>query len=158
MRTRSFPLAAAAVLLGGATLVQAADGPHDDAIESRQGLMSLYSWNLGTLSAMAKEKMPYDAERASIAATDLDALARLHQDGLWPEGSDESTEGNRENRALPAIWEDYADFTEGFDDLAEASAAMKTAAGGGLDSLKGAMNDVGGACKGCHDDYRAEKK
>lgn len=155
-------------LLGGAVglgalaasgpLLAADEGPHDKAIQARQAMFQLYSWNIGPLSDMAKEKIPYDAERAAAAAANLDMLANLSHDGFWPEGSDSESEGNATNRALPAIWEDYPDITSKVDALRTATAELKTAAGSGLGELQGAIGDVGGACKGCHDDYRAEKE
>ena len=38
--------------------------------------------------------------------------------------------------------------------LAAAADAMAAAAGNGLDSLRGAMNGLGGACAACHKAYR----
>ena len=150
--------AALAAPFGTALIAQAADeGPHDKAIEARQAMFRLYGWNAGTLFGMAKEKIDYDAERAAEAAANLDALVNLGHAGLWPEGSDDATEGNAENRALPAIWERYPDIEDKMSDLKEATAALNEVAGDGLDALQGAVNDVGGACKACHDDYRAEK-
>ena len=151
--------AAAALALGASCLAQAAaKGPHDDAIEARQAMFKLYGFNMGVLGAMAKEKIPYDAERAAEAAANLDALAQLGHSGLWPEGSDDASDGNAPTRAMTAIWEDYPAINDKAMALQEATAALKPVAGDGLDALQGAIGDVGGACKGCHDDYRAEKK
>lgn len=159
------PARPAVFLLGAALLVSAVpglvvaqdEGPHDKAIDARQSMFRLYSWNFGMLSDMAKEEAPYDAEAASTAAANLDMLANLAHNGFWPEGSDSETAGNATNRALSAIWEEYPDIVSKAEDLQAATAELRTAAGGGLDSLQGAVGDVGGACKGCHDDYRAEK-
>jgi len=49
-------------------------------------------------------------------------------------------------------------ITEKADALKTATAALAPVAGNGLDALKGAMGDVGASCKGCHDDFRAERK
>ena len=155
---RSLGVAALIALALSSPLSSADDGPHDKAIEARQAMFRLYGWNFGTLSAMAKEKAPYDAERAAAAAANLDALANLDQDGFWPPGSDNETEGNATTRALPAIWETFPEIVEKADALKASTATLKGTAGEGLDALRGAIGDVGGSCKGCHDDYRAERR
>lgn len=136
----------------------AEDGPHDKAIKARQAMFQIYGFNVGILGAMAKEKIPYDAAIAEEAANNLNAAVNMGQSQMWPPGSDDATEGNARTRALPAIWETYPAIAEKGEALNKAVAALVPVAGGGLDALQGAIGDVGGACKGCHDDYRAEKK
>lgn len=121
-------------------------------------MFQTYSFNTGLLGDMAKEKIPYDADIASEAAANLNAAANLGQSQLWPQGSDNATDGNATTRALPVIWETYPDIVEKAEALKEAAAAMMAVAGDGLGALQGAMGDVGASCKGCHDDFRAEKK
>lgn len=141
-----------------ATAAHAAEGPHDDAIKARQAMFKLYGHSTGILSDMAKEKREYDAELASEAAGNLSAVVNLGQSTFWPQGSDNATEGNAETRALPAIWETFPAINEKSQALKDAVAALVPVAGNGLDALQGAIGDVGGSCKGCHDDFRAEKK
>lgn len=138
--------------------VIAADGPHDKAIKARQAMFQTYGFNTGILGDMAKEDRPYDADIASEAAANLNAAANLGQSQLWPAGSDNETEGNATNRALPVIWNEFPEVIEKVGALREATAAMAAVAGNGLGALQGAMGDVGASCKSCHDDYRAEKK
>lgn len=146
-------------LLASSLVVHAQDeGPHDKAIKARQAMFQLYGFNFGLLNAMAKEKMPYDAEVASEAAANLDAAANLGQSQLWPQGSDNATPGNARTRALPALWETYPEVVEKGKAMTQAAAALVPVAGNGLEALQGAMGDVGGSCKGCHDDFRAKKK
>lgn len=133
-------------------------GPHDDAIKGRQAMFQLYGFNMGILGAMAKEKMAYDAALASEAAANINAAANFGQSAMWPAGSDNETPGNATTRALPAIWNTYPAVVEKSDALKKASAALASQAGEGLDALQGVINDVGASCKGCHDDFRAEKK
>ena len=69
---------------------------------------------------------------------------------LFPEGS----EGGD---ALPAIWEDPEDFAEKIEAFRAAAQEFKEAAAGGDRAQAGAaLQGLGGACKGCHDDYRQE--
>ncbi|MFK8083177.1 MAG: cytochrome c [Granulosicoccus sp.] len=151
-------LACAVVCLCASAVAVAADGPFDKAIKARQAMFQIYGFNTGILGAMAKEDMPYDAEIAAEAAANLNAAANLGQSQMWPPGSDSETEGNATNRALPALWETYPAAVEKGDALKEATAAMAAVAGDGLGALQGAMGDVGASCKGCHDDFRAERK
>lgn len=134
------------------------DGPHDKAIKARQALMQLYSFNLGILGGMAKGKIEYNAEAATAAADNLLAAVSMNQSAMWPAGSDNATDGNRSNRALPAIWSSYPKIVDAGQAMHEAATAMQAVAGNGLDELKGAMGAAGKSCKGCHDDFRAKKK
>lgn len=128
------------------------DAQIESAIKARQAQMQLYAFNLGTLGAMAKEEMPYDAEAAKTAADNLVALSQLSQAGYWLPGSDsDSVEGSR---ALPAIWEADSDAGQKGADFAAAALAMQAAAGTDLDALKAGMGPLGGSCGGCHRPYR----
>ncbi len=139
-------------------IVLAEDGPHDKAIKARQSMFQLYSFSMGTLGGMAKEKIEYNAEAATAMANNLHAVVNLDQSAFWPPGSDNANTENATTRALPVIWETYPAITEKNDALKEAVEVLANNAGNGLDALQGAIGDVGNACKGCHDDYRAEKK
>jgi len=134
------------------------DGPHDKAIKARQSLMQLYSFNLGILAGMAKGKIEYNADAASAAADNLLASVSMNQSAMWPTGSHSEDAANRKNRALPAIWETYPKITESSKAMNSAATELQAVAGNGLDALKGAMGAAGKGCKGCHDDFRAEKK
>ena len=161
MMNKKLTLAAACtccVLIASSTFSHAEDGPYDDAIKARQAMFQLYSFNSGILGAMAKEKMPYDADVATEAAANLSAAANLGQSQFWPAGSDEEAEGNIPTRAKLDIWESYPAITEKGDALKEAVAALVPVAGNGLGELQDAMGDVGASCKGCHDDFRGDKK
>ena len=146
------------VLASSASLSEEKKGPHDNAIEARQGLMQVRGFYMGILSAMAKGKMDYDADLAALSATSLHAASAMNTSPMWPAGSDDSNPDNAENRALVAIWDTYPDVAEKGKKLVAATEALLPVAGAGLDALKGSIGNVGKACKGCHDDFRAEKK
>ena len=134
------------------------DGPHDKAIKARQALMQLYSFNLGILGGMAKGEIDYDADAATAAADNLLSAVSMNQSAMWPAGSHSEDAANRQNRALEAIWSTFPEITEKSKAMVTAATDMQAAAGNGLDALKGAMGGAGKSCKGCHDDFRAEKK
>jgi cytochrome c556 len=80
-----------------------AEGEVDAAIKARKAQMTLFAFNLGPLGAMAKGTLPYDADMATKAATNLAILAKMDQSGIWLEGTDQMSAEN--TRALPDIWE-----------------------------------------------------
>jgi len=59
----------------------------DDAIKARQSYYQLVKHNAGVLFGMAKGKIEYDADKASVHAANLDALAKMSVSSLWPAGS-----------------------------------------------------------------------
>lgn len=133
--------------------VSFADEAQDKAIKARQSLMQLLSFNLGHLGAMAKGDIAYDAKAAQAHADNLVTLARLDQSGLWVEGTDAEANPDK-TRALKAIWDTYPKVAEKVEALQAGAEKMAAAAGSGVDGIKANMGAVGGACKGCHDDFR----
>ncbi|MCX8955563.1 cytochrome c, partial [Ruegeria sp. NA] len=110
--------------------------------------MQLYAFNLGTLGAMAKGEAEYDAEAATRAANNIVVVSQIDQYAMWPAGSDNVSDPS--TRALPAIWENFADVGAKGQALADAAVAMQAAAGQDVEALKGAMGQLGGACSACH--------
>ena len=86
------------------------------------------------------------SEHLSVHAAALAELAEITPT-LFPPGSGDDTE------ALPAIWENPEDFAERLDAFKEAASNLRDAAGTGGD-LRAAAQQLGQACKGCHDSYR----
>jgi cytochrome c556 len=70
----------------------------------------------------------------------------------------EGTDKGAPQRAKPEVWKDGAKFKAAGEkmvaEMAKLDAAVK---GGNLDAIKAAFGPVGGSCKACHDDFRAEK-
>lgn len=129
-----------------------ADPAAQRAVMARHAHMTLNAYNLGPLGAMAKGEMEYDAARATAAAQNLAALAKLDETGYWPEGSAMGEVDGSE--ALPEIWQNMEDFQSKQAALAEATAKLAGVAGDGLDQLKAGLGEVGGACGACHRTYR----
>lgn len=146
-----FAILAAALALP--TAVLAAD-PVEDTIAARQGYYKLLGANMGTLAGMAQGKIEYDAEAAQVAADNIVTLTTYNLAPLFPAGT--SSDDSLSTRALPKIWEDFAGVGEKGAALGEAALAMQAAAGQGADALGGALGPLGGACKACHDTYRAK--
>ncbi|MGR3713668.1 MAG: c-type cytochrome [Shimia sp.] len=149
-RLLSVSAISAAIAFTGATAF--ADGHIDHAIEARQSQMTLYAFSLGTLGAMAKGEMDYDATAAAAAASNLAALTMLDQSAMWPQGSDSAS--NDKSAAKADMWANFPDVMAKGKALGDAAAAMNAAAGTDLASLRGAMGPLGGACGACHKAYR----
>jgi len=125
----------------------------EDAIKYRQSAFTLMAAHFGRLAGMAQGRVPYDAKAAAENAVLVSALAALPVAGFGAG----TTEG-RPHRALPAVWSKPTEFKAAYDDLLGAVAKLETAAkSGSLDNLKGAVGEVGGTCKACHDNFRAER-
>ena len=129
--------------------------PFGDQIEARQAVMLLYGYSLGQLGAMARGKVPYDADLAQAAADNLAALATMDNRTLWPPGSDASAEGLAGvTRAKAEAWAEDSDVIEYHNQMVLAAEAMAAQASDGLDAVRGNIGAIGKSCKGCHDKYR----
>ena len=154
MKFRSI-LAASAVIVatGFGTASIAQDLPFP--VQARQGQMTMQGLNLGVLVRMVRGEADYDAESAQAAANNLVALSSIDQRFHWPEGTDNvSLVGSR---ALPEIWENFADFEEKNAAFGAAAVGLAAVAGDGLEPMRAAFGPVGAACGACHDSYQAEQ-
>ena len=134
----------------------AAGDPNEKAIKSRKAVMTLQSWYAGPLFGMAKGDLDYDADMATANAAALHTMATIKGDMMWPPGTDNGAyEGM--TRALPEVWSTWPAAGEKAQALSDATAALSGVAGDGLDALRSRIGAVGKACKGCHDDFRAEQ-
>ena len=135
----------------------AAKDPNEKAIKSRQAVMTLQSWYAGPLFGMAKGDIEYNAEMAKTYAEHLSIMASVEGGAMWPEGTDNVAYAGK-TRALPEAWTNWEEAGKKAQALSEATAALAAVAGDGLDALRSNIGPVGKACKGCHDDFRAEQK
>lgn len=135
------------------TAVFAAGHGGNPAVQARQAHMQLYAHNLGTLGAMAKGSVEFDAAAAQGAADNLHALATMNQSSYWLPGTSNDDLGD-ETRAMAAIWADGSTIGAASQAMIDGATAMQAAAGT-LEGVQGAMGAVGGACGGCHKAFRA---
>lgn len=140
-----------ATLVAGAAFAGGHAG--NPAVSARKAHMNLYSFNLGTLGAMAKGEVEYDAAKAAGAANNIAALAALDQSGYWLPGTSTDELGDQ-TRALPAIWQEGSKAGEIGASFAEAAVALAAVAGDGKDAMAAAMGAVGTGCSDCHKGYR----
>lgn len=155
-------LACAAVLatgLGAATFAEDAvidDVPSDPAVAAAIAAMTPDELVKARKDAMRqnggllREAGSLTGEQA-VAATQtmIDNFDRLP--ALFPEGSI-----TPDSKALPVIWEDWANFVAIFNRAEAASREAQTAAQAGDAAAYGAaLGKIGAACGECHSKYRS---
>lgn len=140
-----------ATALAAPTAIFAQDA--EDAIEGRQGYMSLISIEMGKLSGMAKGEIDYDEAAAAAAAANLEALTNYNVAPLFAVPGT-SSDDTSESATLPAAFENPEGFSAKLADLKNAAAGSQAAVTGGQASIGPVLQQLGGTCKACHDDYR----
>lgn len=137
---------AALVLAAGATQA----GKVDDAVEYREGVMNVLSWNAGHMVAMTKGEVPFDRAAFQGYAADLAAAANLNLLPGFPE--DSVTE---DSDAKDEIWLNWAGFESSLEDLrTQAAKLAERAASGDEAAVKEQFGATRKACKACHDDFK----
>ena len=144
MRTAPAAKAGVVAVLLATAAVHATEGE----VDYRQHTMAAVGDHMQAIVDIVRGKVSHVGHLATHgnAMADLAAIAPT----LFPPGS-----GGGD--ALPAIWEDEEDFKARLDAFKAAADAFKAAAVGGDVAVAGAaVRELGQACKGCHDSYRAE--
>ena len=121
----------------------------EDMIRIREGGMGILSRNVSALNAMAKGDVPYNKEVAVQKAEFVNVLAAE----IFASGFGAGSDKGWQTRAKPAVWAEADNFKTAQDKLLGALKKVQASAGDQA-ALKTAMGDVGGTCKGCHDNFR----
>lgn len=124
-----------------------------NAITFRQSLFQLVRSNIGPLGAMAKGQLDFDPELMSKNAERMMQLSAMIPDYFaldtsnFPDGSE----------AKSVIWANMDDFNQKATDLYNAAKVLKSVADAKDKSkYRASIGAVGGTCKACHDDYKAD--
>jgi cytochrome c556 len=145
-------VAASAMLASAVCTAHGLQPKPEDVIHYRQSVMTLIGWNFGPMSAMAKGKLAWDAKEFALHADRVAALAPMAPEG-FAKGSDKGAETD----AKPDIWANPEDFQSKLNDLANESKALSNIAKGGDEAkVKDQFKKLAGACKNCHDKYKAD--
>jgi len=137
---------------GYASMVLAQQKP-EVLVKQRQAAMILQGKYFGPLNGMATGKAPFNKDAAVRNSGYLEVLSNMAWDGFDPSTKD-TTE---KTRALPAIYENDAKFKEYQDRFKGGATKLHAAAKSGDEgAFKAAAGDVGKACSGCHNDFRAK--
>ena len=129
----------------------AADEP-SNLIKYRKAVMTAIGGHMGALGAMAKGEVSFTDEAALHARAINEMSQNLLR--LFPEGS--GYEADKKTNALPAVWEQWADFESAAKSLEEESAKLVAVAESGdaaaIGQQVGALGRNG--CSKCHDTFR----
>lgn len=126
--------------------------PGERQVEYRQAVFTVLAGNFGPLGAMAAGKAPFDAAQVQLRAPRVAAMA-----GMIADAFPESSKGVADTKAKPEIWSDTAKFAAAVKEIQTKTAALATLVASDKTNsaaFQKAVADVGGACKGCHDDFR----
>jgi len=138
------------LLLAVATTSHAQDAAK--AIKYRQSAHFLLGWNIGPIGAMVKGEKPFDAEEARMRASRLEQIAPMIAEG-YPPGS----QSGAPTKAKPEIWQNMDDFRQKVADMEAATTKLVAATEtGDVKQVGAALGVVGGTCKACHDQYKAD--
>jgi cytochrome c556 len=120
----------------------------ENYIKYRQLVMKAIGGHMGASTQIVRGKVSPEGDLAMHAT----ALAQLTSNltRLFPEGSDFG-----ETEAKPEIWDNWDKFEQAAGKAKQATAAFAEAvASGDAATIKATHQDVGKACKGCHEDFR----
>jgi cytochrome c556 len=148
------PRALTFMLAAGATLAPAAahDTGGDQVIHYRQSVYRLILWNWTPLSDMIRGEQGFDAAEFARRAERVAWLAR-QLDEAYQGGPHEGAM----TEALPAIWENWADFSAKLDALERESATLASVARSGDEpAMRKQFEVTRSTCKACHDEYKAD--
>ncbi len=148
----------AVLLAGGLVMSASAEGPTPQeraqgTADTRQGLFKVVVNYFGPIVGMARGQIPFDAAVVEANANKINQLALMVPDLFKKDTSD----FDLDTEAKADIWENLDDFNAKAATLAERAAALAAAASEGKGPAMKAFGQVGGACKGCHDDFRQQE-
>lgn len=144
------PIAACLLLAAWALPASLPASPAEDAIDYRQGVMEVFSWNLTHMGSMVKGETPFDAAAFKGYAADLAAASVLNVMPGFPEDS-----VSDESDAKDEIWLSWADFETRYRAMKDAAAKLsQVAAGGDEGAMREQFKETAGACKACHKEFK----
>ena len=145
MKKRGLMLAFATFFAAGAVTAG-----EKELVEYRHYLMESIGGHMNNIVAIVKGEVPY-RDNLSLHAEQLAELAPLALPAFETEAMSDDTE------ALPAIWEDWAEFEQAANTFEEKALAFSEAAASGeMARIGPALGELGDSCKACHDDFMEE--
>lgn len=123
----------------------------DDQVEAkyRQSVMKSIGGHMASMANILKNQV--HTENLATHARGIAALSEIAPT-VFPAGS-----GVDKSKALDAVWDNPEDFAAAMDRFTGAATDMSVAAETGeMSQIGPAIQALGGACKGCHDDFKEE--
>ncbi|MEP2530805.1 cytochrome c [Shimia sp.] len=131
-----------------ATAAVAHNGVKDADVMARMNAMSAIGKATKTLGDMARGKTPLHQAKARMARDTISLNAAKIPDLFESQATDPKSE------ALPAIWDNWGDFTGRADTMKDAALSLDFTDKAALATT---IRDLGATCGGCHKRYRVEK-
>ena len=148
-----------AIAAGVSTVAYAQMKP-EDAIRVRQSIMRVIAVNWGPVGQMAQGKLPFNKDVFVANTLRLESVWAMGANRFFVPGSDKAVAGSKIAGFTDAkgdVWSQPDKFKTAFDRNTEAIGKLAAAArSGDENAMKAAAGDVGKACGGCHDDFRAK--
>ena len=139
-----------AAILSAALLASGAQAADEGAAEYREAIFEAIGGHMSAMVGIIKGEVPHRQDLA-LHAKGIAALAPVTQH-IFP--ADSFIEGGH---AKAEIWSDPDAFAERRQNFLDAAAALGAVADSGDQAaFMGAFKTLGGACKGCHDNFRAK--
>jgi cytochrome c556 len=153
MNKKLFSIALALMLGAGYSLTASSQVKPETLVKQRQAAMTLQSkYFYGQLRAMARGRIPYDANATARNAILLDALSKMPWDGFAPSTKDVKS------YALPAVFTDTAKFKAAQDQLQNEVAKLVAVTKSGDESaVKAQIGAIDKACDSCHESFREKQ-
>ena len=150
MKSKHIVVAALALGIAAGALAQAKP---EDEIRYRQSVMNVVGRAFGPMVNMAQDKVPYNGDVVAKNTRVLETVIGLHWASFGP-----GTDKGAPTKADPKIWTEATKFKEAADRVQQSVGKLsQTVKGGDEKAVKGAVGDVGKACKSCHDDFRLKE-
>ncbi len=118
-------------------------------INYRKGVYKVVGGHMSAIMAIIRQGVRTD--ELAYHANGMKEIAKIAPT-VFPAGS-----GEGKTAALPAIWEEPEDFQEAMDKFVTAADGFAAAvASGERAQIGGAIQALGGSCKNCQDNYKAD--
>jgi cytochrome c556 len=154
MRIRFGLTALAVAAVAGGIAIAEAQTSAAGAIAARQEAMKAQGGAMRALTPIIRGEQPWNQQTAIQAATTLNTSAKAIPN-VFPQGS--GPEAGKTD-ALPAIWQNRADFESKAKALeTESAKLLQLAQAGDEAGFKAQFPAVGRTCGGCHENYRVKK-
>ncbi|HEX2113949.1 MAG TPA: cytochrome c [Alphaproteobacteria bacterium] len=154
MKFRFGLTAVAIAAVAGAIAVAEAQTNVAASIAARQDAMKAQGGAMRTLTPIVRGEQPWNQQAAVQAATTQNNTAKAIPT-VFPQGS--GPEAGKTD-ALPAIWQNWADFQAKAKALeTESAKLLQLAQAGDEAGFKAQFPAVGRTCGGCHEGYRVKK-
>lgn len=141
---------------GGVLAQQLPQLKPEEAIRYRKAGYAFANWNMLKIKAMLDGSLPYNKDQVLAAATVVNSTVNSGMGALYLPGTDKDI-GNEKTRLKPEFFTQPEKVKEVAGAYRTAGAKLAAAAANGDQAqVKLAFDDMGKACKGCHDAFRKD--